>query len=181
ERDHGPPGRGRCADQQRPCGGLDDHLHLPAPDPHRDPGPLRGERPRELADGPGRLAPRCGTRRHACRIGGADLVDRQPEAGQAEREHQHERQQRQGQLGADHALLPPTDRPAPATGHSSADSAVVMTLVTSSLIPPDLITAIRTAANAQAASVPTAYSAVLIPASRATTSSRQRADPWAFL
>src|SRR5699024_5416281 len=65
-------------------------------------------------------------------------------------------------------------RPAPATGHSDTDSAVVITDVTTPLTAPDFRMASSTAANAQAAMVPTAYSAVVIPASPRPRSSRIR-------
>jgi hypothetical protein len=50
-----------------------------------------------------------------------------------------------------------------------------MTLASAAFTGPDLTTAIKTTANAQAASVPTAYSAVVMPAEALERTAAQRA------
>ena len=60
--------------------------------------------------------------------------------------------------------------------HQAAmDNADVIRPVSAALIAPERTTAIRTAAKAQAASVPTAYSAVVIPDCTSCLSLRTRA------
>jgi len=110
-----------------------------------------------------------------------DLVQGQTEGAQGQRQHEDDSWEHHGKLCCDDALLTATVRTGPSVRrarpgqapsgngcargqhHEAIDRAVVISLDSADLIAPERTTTSNVAANAHAARVPTAYSAVVIP------------------
>src|SRR5262245_5582955 len=102
-----------------------------------------------------RLATRHGERDLPGRVDALNLVPHGGQRPEAEREQQDERGQAHGQLGRRHPVV--------STPHCSARST---TAVSAAWMVGEVSTFGSTPAKATAASVPTAYSTVVIPSSR---------------